>query len=87
LTLLVKSAEVGFWLAIKERVVSEQKAKAFRRGMWTFIILMVLTALEFLVAIYLNGAFVPLFILALIKAALIVWVFMHVSRLWREESH
>jgi cytochrome c oxidase subunit IV len=55
--------------------------------MWTFVALMVLTILEFGVAIALRGSIIPLFLIALIKAAMIVWVFMHIYRLWREESH
>jgi uncharacterized membrane protein len=55
--------------------------------MWTFLVLMVLTIIEFGVAIALHGAVIPLFLIALVKAAIIVWVFMHIYRLWREESH
>ncbi|MFL7838400.1 MAG: cytochrome C oxidase subunit IV family protein [Candidatus Promineifilaceae bacterium] len=68
-------------------MVSESKSKALRRGMWTFLVLMVLTIIEFGVAIALHGAVIPLFLIALVKAAIIVWVFMHIYRLWREESH
>ena len=68
-------------------MVSESKSKALRRGMWTFLALLVLTILEFGVAIALRGSIIPLFLIALIKAAMIVWVFMHIYRLWREESH
>ena len=67
--------------------MSEGKSKALRRGLWTFLALMVLTIVEFFVAIALNGSTIPLFLIALVKAALIVWVFMHIYRLWREESH
>ena len=68
-------------------MVSESKSKALRRGLWTFIALMVLTIIEFGMAIVLRGAIIPLFLIALVKAAIIVWVFMHIYRLWREESH
>ena len=67
--------------------MSEGKSKALRRGLWTFLALMVFTIIEFIVAIALDGAIIPLFLIALVKAAIIVWVFMHVYRLWREESH
>lgn len=67
--------------------MSESKSKAFRRGTWTFLALMVLTIVEFVVAVAFDASIIMLFLIALVKAALIVWVFMHISRLWREESH
>jgi len=62
------------------------KQAAKRIGILVFAALMVLTLIEFAVSIYLNST-VGLFIMMLIKAALIVYYFMHVYRLWREESH
>lgn len=67
--------------------VSENKAKAYRLGFITFVVLMVLTIVEYFIGIAPNASIVLLFIVALVKAALIVQVFMHISRLWREESH
>lgn len=67
--------------------MSESKSKAFRRGMWTFVALMVLTIVEYVVAVNLGASTILLFLIALVKAALIVWVFMHISRLWHEEGH
>lgn len=66
--------------------MSENKAQAFRRGTLTFIVLLILTAIEFYVGVALNSIAL-LLILSLLKAALIVYVFMHIYRLWREESH
>jgi cytochrome c oxidase subunit IV len=66
--------------------VSENKAQALRRGTLTFIALLILTAVEFYVGVALNSIAL-LLILSLLKAALIVYVFMHIYRLWREESH
>jgi hypothetical protein len=66
--------------------MSEKKAAAYRLGLITLIILAVLTIAEFFVSIYL-GSLVLLFIIAVIKAAIIVQNFMHITRLWREESH
>ncbi|NJN53900.1 MAG: cytochrome C oxidase subunit IV family protein [Anaerolineae bacterium] len=62
------------------------KKAAQRLGMNVFIGLMLLTLVEFYVSVYLNST-VGIFITMLIKAALIVYFFMHVYRLWREESH
>jgi heme/copper-type cytochrome/quinol oxidase subunit 4 len=51
-----------------------------------FLILAALTAAEFYLA-SISGAVAGLFILGLIKAALIIRYFMHVNRLWAEEHH
>jgi hypothetical protein len=66
--------------------MNEKKAAAYRLGLITLIVLAVLTIAEFFVSIYL-GSLVLLFIIAVIKAAVIVQNFMHITRLWREESH
>lgn len=66
--------------------MNEAKAAAYRRGMFVFIALAILTIIEYFVGVALNSA-VLLFILALLKAALIVQYFMHIYRLWREEAH
>ncbi|MBK8988533.1 MAG: cytochrome C oxidase subunit IV family protein [Chloroflexi bacterium] len=63
-----------------------QKKAAWRQGNIVAILLVVLTIIEFVIAIV-NGSAVFLFIVALIKAAIIVQVFMHVYRLWRAEEH
>ncbi len=63
------------------------KAKAMRRGLITFVALLVLTVVEYFVGIQPNASIVLLFVIALVKAALIIQVFMHISRLWREEEH
>jgi hypothetical protein len=66
--------------------MNDKKAAAYRLGWITLAILAVLTAVEFAVSIYL-GSLVLLFIITVIKAAVIVQNFMHITRLWREESH
>jgi cytochrome c oxidase subunit IV len=67
--------------------VNEKKAAAYRLGFVTFVVLMVLTIVEYVIGIQPSASIVLLFIVALVKAALIVQNFMHISRLWREESH
>lgn len=66
--------------------MNDNKAAAYRLGLITLIILAALTAVEYVVSIYL-GSLVLLFIIAVIKAAVIIQNFMHITRLWREESH
>ncbi len=57
-----------------------------RRILIVVMILIVLTVVEFAIAIYVRSAAL-LFVVALVKAALIVNYFMHIYRLWRPESH
>lgn len=66
--------------------MTHSKNAAFRLGWIIFIILVVLTVVEFFVGLW-SGSFVWLSLLALAKAGLIVYFFMHIYRLWREESH
>jgi caa(3)-type oxidase subunit IV len=67
--------------------VEDRKKAEYRRNFYVFIVLVVLTLIEFFIAINLENAAVPLVIIGLIKAGLIVQFFMHVYRLWREEEH
>ncbi len=66
--------------------LNNRKAAAYRLGLITLIILAVMTVAEYFVSIY-TGSLILLMIIALIKAAIIVNNFMHITRLWREESH
>ena len=63
------------------------KKAAYRQILIEFIVLAVLTAVEYFVALNLDNAAVLLFIIALIKAGLVVQYFMHFYRLWRAEEH
>jgi len=65
----------------------KSRANLYVRSFITFVALAILTAVEFAVATHTNGSVAFLFILAVLKAALIVDYFMHVSHLWNEESH
>jgi cytochrome c oxidase subunit 4 len=67
--------------------MADGKKAAMRRGNIVLLILALLTIVEFAIALYMESA-VLLLIVALLKAAVVVWVFMHVYRLWRgEEDH
>jgi heme/copper-type cytochrome/quinol oxidase subunit 4 len=66
--------------------LNDRKAAAYRMGLITLIILAVMTVAEYFVSIY-TGSLILLMIIAVIKAAIIVNNFMHITRLWREESH
>jgi heme/copper-type cytochrome/quinol oxidase subunit 4 len=66
---------------------AQKKAAAFRRGGLVFIALAILTGAEFWVSQVTAGSLVLLFIIALVKAGLILHYFMHVYSLWSEEAH
>jgi cytochrome c oxidase subunit 4 len=59
---------------------------AYRQGIYVFIGLAVLTALEFVIASVLAGSVVFLFVIALVKAGLIIQYYMHLERVWSEEE-
>lgn len=67
---------------------AEQQAATFRQATVVAIVLAALTILEFYMgdSETLNSP-VFLFIVAFIKAALVIYFFMHVYRLWREDDH
>ena len=67
--------------------MEDKKTAALRTGTYVFVALFVLTILEYIVSQADTVSTVLLLIIALLKAAPIVYFFMHVARLWREESH
>jgi hypothetical protein len=71
---------------VDERVQAARKA-AYRLGILVFVGLAVLTALEFWIATAAGGSAVFLFLIALIKAGLIVQYYMHLRTVWEEEVH
>lgn len=67
--------------------MNEKKAAAYRLGLITLAVLFVLTIVEFWIGVNVASRLVWMFIIGLLKAGIIVQNFMHVYRLWREESH
>jgi heme/copper-type cytochrome/quinol oxidase subunit 4 len=64
------------------------RRSAYRQGFLVLVGLAILTALEFVVAGVTGGSPVFLFILALLKAGIILQYYMHIRSLWaEEESH
>ncbi|MCH7705504.1 MAG: cytochrome C oxidase subunit IV family protein [Chloroflexi bacterium] len=62
-------------------------ASALRRGIVVLIALGVFTAIEYVIPLALDSGSMPfLVVIGLAKAALIVYYFMHVAQLWREEE-
>ena len=71
----------------KEKVLATRRS-AYRRGVIVLIALAALTALEFLIASAAGGSVVFLFLIALVKAGLIVQYYMHFHRVMgQEEAH
>ncbi len=57
-------------------------------GLIVFIVLAILTGVEFFVAKHVDANVAPLVLFMLAKAVLILWYFMHVVRAWvKQESH
>ncbi len=62
------------------------KRDELRRGVMVFIALAVLTAIEYFIATHAAPrAF--LWLIALIKAGLVLWFFMHLKRAFTEGEH
>jgi hypothetical protein len=64
----------------------KDKKAALQQGVNIFILLAVLTILEFFLGIW-SGSLALLMLVALAKAGLVVYYYMHIYRVWREESH
>jgi hypothetical protein len=70
---------------VDEGVLVARKA-GYRQGVMVLIGLAVLTVLEFVVAVILQGSVSLLFIIVLAKAGLILQYYMHVNRVWSDEE-
>ena len=58
-----------------------------RPGLVVILVLAVLTAAEYAIATQMEANLIPLVLIAQVKAALIIWYFMHVARAWLGEGH
>ena len=65
--------------------MDNKKSAALRQGVLVFIALAVLTAIEYGIAVSINNTLL-LFVALLIKAALVVYFYMHISRLRSPEE-
>jgi hypothetical protein len=64
-----------------------QKSSPYTKGFITFIALMVLTIVEYYIGILPDPSAVLLILIAILKAGLILNIFMNIGRLWRPEEH
>ena len=65
--------------------MENKKSAALREGVFVFLALAVLTAVEYVVGVS-TEMIALLFALMLVKAALVVYFFMHISRLFESEE-
>lgn len=65
--------------------LTAKRTGAYRKGIVVLLGLGVLTVIEFTIA-QITGSLVPMFIIGLLKAALIVQYFMHLYMVWTEEG-
>ena len=63
------------------------KKAAYRQGVIVGLGLLVLTLVEFFISQAEITSLSIFLIISLIKSAIVVQFFMHIYRLWREESH
>ena len=63
----------------------EKKSAALRQGLLVFIVMAVLTAVEYFIGVSTDMVGL-IFVLLLIKAALVVYFYMHISRLFSSEE-
>jgi hypothetical protein len=56
-------------------------------GLIVIVVLAVFTAAEYIIATQMEANLIPLVLIAQVKAALIIWYFMHVARAWIGQGH
>ncbi len=71
---------------VDEKTLAARRA-AYLQGILVLVGLAILTALEFVIATAAGGSVVLLFLVALIKAGLILQYYMHLRKVWGEEAH
>ncbi|MEX1018826.1 MAG: cytochrome C oxidase subunit IV family protein [Litorilinea sp.] len=65
--------------------MSEKRTAAYRLSTTIFIVLLVLTVIEYYAGLYFPSTII-LLLLALFKAIAVVNYYMHISRLWSQEG-
>lgn len=64
---------------------SEKRTTAYKRSTTVFIVLLVLTVIEFYVGVYFPST-ILLLLIALFKGIAVVQYYMHITRLWSQEG-
>ena len=68
---------------MNEESPAVHEGNAIKTGAAVFLALAFFTGAEYLIAKEVEQNLAPLFVIAAVKAGLILWYFMHVSRSWR----
>lgn len=66
--------------------VHDRRRSAMTLGSVVFVALIVLDSIEFVVAQVANQLLLWMTLLAIPQAGLIMWFYMHLRQLWREEE-
>jgi caa(3)-type oxidase subunit IV len=64
---------------------ASDKAQELRRGVMVLIALAILSAVEYIIGTH-SAPVIFMWMIALTKAGLVVWFFMHVKRAFEEEG-
>lgn len=56
-------------------------------GLAVLVLLAILTAVEYAIATQMEDNLIPLILIVQVKAAMIIWYFMHVARTWIGQGH
>jgi heme/copper-type cytochrome/quinol oxidase subunit 4 len=65
--------------------MNKVKPGIYRLGILILIVLAILTGVEYAVALTIDST-VILFLIAMLKGALVLYYFMHIASLWSEEG-
>ena len=65
--------------------MDQDKSNELRRGVIVFAVLALLTGIEYILGTS-QASIIFLWIIALGKAALVIWFFMHIFRVFRSEG-
>lgn len=65
----------------------ERRRRAMTLGTVVFVALIVLDTIEFVVSQVASQLLLWMALLAIPQAGLILWFYMHLGQLWREEAH
>jgi|UniRef100_A0A7C4KI76 caa(3)-type oxidase subunit IV len=68
-----------------EPKTSPSRPDELRRGVLVFVFLAILTAIEYFIGTH-ELPSILLWVIALVKAGLVIWYFMHLKRAFREEG-
>ena len=68
-----------------EKQMMMNKSANLRRGVIVFVVLAVLTVLEYFLGTHASPA-IFLWLVALVKAGLVMWYFMHLKRVFRPDE-